>query len=93
MNGVNGLEITDVKVKKLNGLGRLVGEASITLNNCFVVHNLKIIQLDNKKMVAFPSRKKVDGKFEDIAHPINSEFRNYVENYIFEIFNKNEVSE
>lgn len=90
---VNGLEITDIKIKKLTNLGRLIGEVSITLNNNLVIHNIQIIQLDDKRIVSFPHKKLPYGDFVDIVHPITREFREYVEEYIFSIYDKNEVQE
>lgn len=93
MQEVNGLKITDVKVKKINQIGRLVGEASITLNDCLVIHGIRIIQTEERKLLAFPSRKLPDGSFKDITHPITSEFRGYVEEVIFDMYNKIETPE
>ena len=88
------MEITSVKVHKTEREGsRMKGYATVTLDDCFVVRNIRIIEGDEKLFIAMPSKKVSDDRYEDIAHPINSEFRNYVESYIFEIFNKNEVSE
>lgn len=89
----NSLVITDIKVKKLNNLGRLIGEASITLNNCLVIHSLRIIQSDSKRFVCFPSKQLPSGNYVDIVHPITGEFRKYVEEQIFNMFDKDEVSE
>ncbi|WP_304393259.1 SpoVG family protein [uncultured Clostridium sp.] len=92
MQEENTIKITDAKIKKLTNMGRLIGEVSITLNKCLVIHGLKIIQLDNKRIISFPSKKLNDG-FVDIVHPITHEFRNYVEEYIFNMYDKEEVSE
>lgn len=93
MQGVNGLEITDVKVKKLTNLGRLLGEASITLNNCFVIHNIRIVQLSDKRIISFPQKQLANGNYVDVAHPITTEFRKYVEESIFGYYDKLEVDE
>lgn len=92
MRDVDGLVITDIKVKKLTNLGRLIGEASITLNNNLVIHNIQIIETSEKRMISFPHKKSQD-KFLDIVHPITREFRGYVEDCIFEIFDKDGVQE
>ncbi len=92
MQGVNNIEITDAKIKRLNNLGRLLGEASITLNNCLVIHNIKILQLSDKRILSFPCRK-LNNEFVDVVHPITREFRNYVESYIFDMFDNTEVEE
>lgn len=91
MQKVNGLEITDAKIKKLINLGRLIAEATITINDCFVIHNIRIIQLDeNRRIASFPQRELPDGKKVDIIHPITSECRRYIENYLFELLDKME---
>lgn len=89
---MNGIEITDIKIKKLNNLGRLIGEASITLNECLVIHNIQIIQTDERRFISFP-HKKLHDKIVDTAHPITREFRSYVEDNIFEMFDRGEVDE
>lgn len=90
MQGVNGIEITDVKLKKVNSAGKMIGDVSITLNDCLVIHNIKIIKTEEKRIIAFPSRKVADGSFKDITHPINSELRNYVEKVILDLYDKDE---
>lgn len=93
MQEVNGLKITDVKIKKLTNLGRLVGEASITINDCLVIHNIKIIQLENRRIAGFPQKKLSSGNNVDVVHPITREFRQYVEEVIFSILDKSEDEE
>lgn len=88
MQEVNGIKVTDIKVKKINKIGRLVGEASVTLNDCLVIHNIRIIQTEERRILAFPSRQMPSGNFKDIVHPITSELRNYLEGAIFEIYDK-----
>ena len=90
MQGVNGIEITDVKLKKVNGADKMIGDVSITLNNCLVIHNIKIIKIDERRIITFPSRKVADGSFKDITHPINRELRNYVEKVILDLYDKDE---
>lgn len=93
MQGVNGLEVTDIKLKKVNNGGRMIGDASITLNGCLVIHNIKLIKTDEKRIIAFPSRKVPDGTFKDITHPINSELRGYIESVIFDLYDREEEAE
>lgn len=81
------MKITDIKVKKLNNTGRLIGQASITLDDCLVIHGIQLIQLDTKRFVRFPN-KEIQGKIVDTVHPITHEFRNYVEESIFNFFDK-----
>lgn len=93
MQGFNGLEITDIKLKRLNNLGRFLGEASVTINDCLVIHNIKIIQLDGKRIASFPQKQLPNGNYVDVVHPITSDFRKYIEDYIFEMYDKSEVVE
>ena len=72
------MEITEVRTFLHDG-GKLKGFASITFDDCFVVKGLKIIEGKKGTFVAMPSRKKQGGVFEDIAHPLNQETREYLE--------------
>ena len=77
------MEITDVRVRKaLDGKMRAI--VSITLDNEFVVHDIKVIEGEKGVFVAMPSRKSATGEYRDIAHPINSETRDYVQKIILE---------
>jgi len=69
------MEITDIRIKRVESDNKLKAYVTITFDNCFVVHNLKIIMGQFGRFVAMPSRKTRDGEFKDIAHPINSVFR------------------
>ncbi|NMA50754.1 MAG: septation regulator SpoVG [Mollicutes bacterium] len=72
------MEITHVDVKKIEREGsRLRGYASVRLDDCFVVNNIRIIEGDDEMFIAMPSRRRADGEYEDIAHPINQETRDY----------------
>ena len=81
------MEITEVRAKRINGDNRLVGIAAITIDNCFVVHELRIIEGKNGLFVAMPSRKMPNGDYKDVAHPINSETRNMIEKIVLETYN------
>ena len=81
------MEITDVRVKKLNSDKRLKAIAAITIDECFVVHELRIIDGKDGLFVAMPSRKMPNGEFKDVAHPINQETRNKIESVVIEAFN------
>jgi stage V sporulation protein G len=78
------LAITEVRVRLHRGGPDdiLRAFASITLNDCFAVHNLKVIDKDEGPFVSMPARKNRDGAFSDIAHPINREFREYMESVV-----------
>jgi stage V sporulation protein G len=80
------VKITEVRAKRINGDNRLVGVAAITIDNCFVVHELRIIEGKNGLFVAMPSRKMPSGDYKDVAHPINSETRAMIEKAVLETF-------
>lgn len=79
------MKITEVKVFPVNE-DRLKAYVSITLENCFVVRDLKVIQGPTGLFVAMPSKKRKDGQFRDIAHPLNQETRNMIEDAVFEAY-------
>lgn len=79
------MKITEVKVFPVNE-ERLKAYVSITLDDCFVVRDLKIIQGPSGLFVAMPSKKRKDGQFRDIAHPLNQETRAMIEDMIFETY-------
>ena len=95
------MEITSIRLKKLSGNddenNALLGVASVQFDNCLIVHNIKLISIDGKRIVSFPNRKSKryeieDGEYKetfaytDIVHPSNSEFRNYVETELYKIY-------
>ena len=82
-----GLEITEVRVT-LRDEDKLRAFVSITLNNCFVIRGLKVIQGTNGMFVAMPSRRKSDGQFQDIAHPINGSTRSQMEEIVLREYEK-----
>ena len=79
------MDITEVKVFPVNE-DRLKAYVTITIDNCFVIRDLKIINGNNGLFVAMPSKKRKDGQFKDIAHPLNNETREMIENRIFESY-------
>ena len=84
------MNITDVRIRKIVADGKLKAVASITLDNEFVVHDIKIIEGQNGLFIAMPSKKVSETEFRDIAHPIVSEARNKIRDVIFaeyELFN------
>lgn len=78
------MEITDVRVRRINTEGKMKAIVSVTFDNQFVVHDIKVIEGDNGLFIAMPSRKAPDGTFKDIAHPINSETREKIQTAILE---------
>lgn len=84
MNGkVSGfMNITDVRLKKVNSDGKMKAIASITIDDSFVVRDIRVIEGQNGLFVAMPSRKTPDGEFRDIAHPITQEAREIIQTAI-----------
>lgn len=78
------MQITDVRVRRLTADGKMKAVVSITIDNEFAVHDIKVIEGENGLFVAMPSRKTADEEYRDIAHPINSEVRDYVQSKILE---------
>ena len=87
------MEITDIRIRKVDSEGKLKAYVTLTFDECFVVHNLKIISGQAGTFVAMPSRKTKKGEYKDIAHPINSDFRNAIQGRILDEYNKMEQSE
>ena len=82
------MTITDVRVRKLASEGKMKAIVSVTFDNEFVVHDIKIIEGQNGLFIAMPSRKTPDGEFKDIAHPINTETRERIQSAILEAYEK-----
>lgn len=78
------MQITDVRVRKIASQNRMKAIASITFDDVFVVHDIKVIEGEKGLFIAMPSRKASDGEYRDIAHPINSETRDMIQNLILE---------
>ena len=78
------MQITDVRVRRLTADGKMKAVVSITIDNECAVHDIKVIEGENGLFVAMPSRKTVDEEYRDIAHPINSEVREYVQTKILD---------
>jgi stage V sporulation protein G len=83
------MEITDIRIKRVEADTKLKAYVTVTFDDCFVVHNLKIINGQFGRFVAMPSRKTRDGEFKDIAHPINPDFRKKIQARILEEFDRN----
>ena len=80
--------ITDVRVRKIATEGKMKAIVSVTFDNEFVVHDIKIIEGQNGLFIAMPSRKTPDGEFKDIAHPINTDTRERIQVSILEAYEK-----
>ena len=84
------MNITDVRVRKVDGQTRLRAVVSITIDNAFAIHELRIIEGKEGLFVAMPSRESNDGTFRDLAHPINSETRTLIEQIVLDKYNETE---
>ncbi|WP_294342814.1 septation regulator SpoVG [uncultured Clostridium sp.] len=89
------MQITDVRIRKITSEGKMKAIVSVTFNNEFVVHDIKIIEGQNGLFIAMPSRRTPDGEFKDIAHPINTATREELQNSILSEYEKvkNQASE
>ena len=76
------MQITDVRVRKVAKEGKMKAIVSITIDNEFVVHDIKVIEGEKGMFIAMPSRKAADGEYRDIAHPINSATRDMIQSVI-----------
>ena len=82
------MQITDVRVRKITKEGKMRADVSITLDDEFVVHDIKVIEGEKGLFIAMPSKKAADGEFRDIAHPINSSTREIIQKLILESYEK-----
>ena len=82
------MTITDVRIRKIATEGKMKAIVSVTFDNEFVVHDIKVIEGQNGLFIAMPSRKTPDGEFKDIAHPINTETRERIQGAILEAYEK-----
>lgn len=86
------MQITDVRVRKIASQNRMKAIASVTFDDVFVVHDIKVIESDKGLFIAMPSRKTPNGEFKDIAHPINTETREMIQKAIIDKYNEEEVA-
>jgi len=80
------MEITDIRIRKVTSEGKLKGYVTVTFDECFVVHNVKVIEGKTGVFIAMPSRKTRTGEYKDIAHPICPDFRQRLQEKILEAF-------
>jgi stage V sporulation protein G len=85
------MEITDIRVRKVTGEGKLKAYVTITFDNCFVVHNVKIIEGKTGVFIAMPSRKTRAGDYKDVAHPITPDFRASMQQAILDKYDSGAV--
>ncbi len=82
------MQITDVRVRRITKEGKMKAIVSITIDNEFAVHDIKVIEGEKGLFIAMPSKKAADGEYRDIAHPINSETREAIQRIILESYDK-----
>jgi stage V sporulation protein G len=87
------MEITDVRIRKIETQGKMKAIVSVTFDNEFVVHDIKIIESQNGMFVAMPSRKTPEGEFRDVAHPINTQVREKIQKAILQNYESAQISE
>lgn len=80
------MELSDVKIRLVNQDSKLKGVASLVIDGCFAVHDIKIVEGEGGVFVAMPSRKTPDGEYKDIVHPINSQTRELFKNKVLEAY-------
>lgn len=78
------MQITDVRIRKVEKEGKMKAVVSITIDEEFVVHDIKVIEGEKGLFIAMPSRKAADGEYRDVAHPINSDTRDRIQKMILE---------
>lgn len=78
------MRITDIRVRKVEKEGKMKAVASITIDDEFVVHDIKVIEGEKGLFIAMPSRKSADGEYRDIAHPLNSDTRERLQQMILD---------
>lgn len=82
------MNITDVRIRKVAKEGKMKAVVSVTLDDEFVVHDIKVIEGDKGLFIAMPSRKSAEGEYKDIAHPINSSTRERLQSIIIDAYEK-----
>ncbi len=81
------MQVTEIRIRKVEAEGKLKAYVTITFDDCFVVHNVKIIEGKTGLFIAMPSRKTANGEYKDVAHPISPDFRNSLQGQILEEYN------
>ena len=87
------MQITDIKVRKVSQEGKMKAVVSVTFDDCFVVHDIKVIEGKEKLFAAMPSRKASDDSYRDIVHPITSEMREELQGAILKKYEEFLASE
>lgn len=88
------MNISDVRVRIVkNDTSKIKASASITIDECFVVHDIKVIEGNEGYFIAMPSRKTPDGEFKDIVHPLNTETREMIKEVVLKAFDEVKANE
>ena len=82
------MQITDIRIRKVDKDGKMKAVVSITIDDAFVVHDIKIIEGEKGLFIAMPSRKASDGEYRDIAHPINTGTREKIQKMILDKYDE-----
>lgn len=85
------MQITELRIRKVENEGKLRAYVTVTFDSCFVVHNVKIIEGKNGLFIAMPSRKTANGEYKDVAHPISPDFRTDLQNKILDEYNAGHI--
>ena len=78
------MNITDIRIRKIDKEGKMKAVVSITIDDVFVVHDIKVIEGEKGLFIAMPSRRNAEGEYRDVAHPINSETRKYIQDLVMD---------
>ena len=92
VKGVIQMQITDIRIRSVEKEGKMKAVVSITIDDEFVVHDIKIIEGEKGVFIAMPSRKNAEGEYRDVAHPINSDTRTQLQEMIMEKY-REEIAE
>lgn len=82
------VNITDIRIRKISAEGRMKAVVSVTFDEAFVVHDIKVVEGEKGLFVAMPSKRMPDGEYKDIAHPISSEVRAVLQTAVLEAYEK-----
>ena len=80
------MDITDIRVRKINLEGRMTAIVSVTFDDALVIHDVKVVEGDKGLFVAMPSKKMPDGEYKDIAHPISSQAREVIQTAVLAVY-------
>ncbi len=87
------MEITDIRIRRVSSEGKLKAYVTVTFDDCFVIHNVKIIEGKTGVFIAMPSRKTKTGEYKDIAHPISPDFRSRLQDSIVAAYDRGDDSD